>query len=111
MYRYSVNEREKEHFCIGSKDIEEEERPWWPIQSPNKGRRKKVKGDKIKSIDLRCEKWQVVRFRKRRIIKQDVKVFGKGIWKSLQFPLKETLSTSQQNAVPTLYSKIEEIVF
>ena len=44
-----------------------EERPWWPIQSPNKGRRKKeeserlrVERDYIKSIDLRFEIWQVV---------------------------------------------------
>ena len=37
------------------------ERPWWPIQSPNKGREKNGKGlrgegDQIKFIDLRYEK-------------------------------------------------------
>ena len=26
------------------------ERPWWPIQSPNKGRRKKAKGEMEKEI-------------------------------------------------------------
>ena len=46
------------------------ERTWWPIQSPIKGRKKKVKGleererDQIKFI--RLEQWQVVRFRKAR---------------------------------------------
>ena len=47
-----------------------EERPWWPTQSPNNGRKKKAKGykegDQIKFIDLRFKRWQVVRFRKAR---------------------------------------------
>ena len=44
-----------------------EERLWWPIQSPNKGRKKKEESeklrgerDKIKFIDLGFERWQVV---------------------------------------------------
>ena len=47
--------------------------PWWPIQSSKKGRKKKVKGwddrerekerDQIKFINLRFEKWEVLRFR------------------------------------------------
>ena len=41
-----------------------EERPWWPIQSHNKGRRKKKRKakrrDQIKFIYLRFERWQVV---------------------------------------------------
>ena len=46
-----------------------EERPWWSIQSPNKGRKKKaerLRGERhqIKFIDLRFERWQVVRFSK-----------------------------------------------
>ena len=46
------------------------ERPWWPIQSPNKGRKKKAKAkrrersDKIKIIEIRFERWQIVQFRK-----------------------------------------------
>ena len=53
------------------------ERPWWPIQSPIKGRKKeeseKLRGerDQIKLTDLRFERWQVVRFRKARR-RQDV---------------------------------------
>ena len=50
-----------------------EERPWWLIQSPNKGRKKKEESerlrgerDQIKFIDLKFERWQVVRFRKAR---------------------------------------------
>ena len=47
-----------------------EERPRWPIQCLNKGRKKKVKvkrrGDKIKFIDLRFDKGQIVGFRKAR---------------------------------------------
>ena len=56
-----------------------EERPWWPIQSPNKGMKQKAKGQEareirsglqvylnwiILDIDIRFERWQVVRFRK-----------------------------------------------
>ena len=48
-----------------------EGRPWWPIQSLNNGRKKKEEserlrgeGDLIRFIDLRFERWQVVRFRK-----------------------------------------------
>ena len=43
-----------------------EGRPWWPIQSPNNGRKKKVKGeekrerDEVEFIDLRFERLQVV---------------------------------------------------
>ena len=50
-----------------------EGRPRWPIQSPNNGRKKKVKGEEereIEFIDLRFERLQVVGFRKR--IRQDV---------------------------------------
>ena len=41
-----------------------EERPWWPIHSPNKGRKKKalmlrVERDQIKFNDLRFERWQL----------------------------------------------------
>ena len=44
-------------------------KPWWPIQSPTEEERRKRKAkkresDQIKFIDLRFEKWQVVRFRK-----------------------------------------------
>ena len=45
------------------------ERPWWPIQSPTKEEEsERVRGerDRIKFIDLRFERWQVVRFRKAR---------------------------------------------
>ena len=43
------------------------ERPWWPIQSPSSGRKKKVErlrgeGDNIQFIDPRFEKRQVVGF-------------------------------------------------
>ena len=44
-----------------------EERLWWPIQSPNMGRKRKAKKrerDEIKFIDLRFERWQVVGLRK-----------------------------------------------
>ena len=39
-----------------------EERPWWPIQSPKKGRkdeREKRRGEReqIKFIDLRLDRW------------------------------------------------------
>ena len=38
-----------------------EERLWWPIQSPNKGRKKseRLRGERdwIKFIDLRFERW------------------------------------------------------
>ena len=44
-----------------------EERPWWPIQSLNKGQKAKDdseglrgKGDQIKFVDLRFHIWQVV---------------------------------------------------
>ena len=43
------------------------ERPWWPTQSSNKERNKeeseRLRGerDQIKLIDLRFEKWQVLR--------------------------------------------------
>ena len=42
-----------------------EERPWRPIQSPSKGRKKHVKRlrgeeDQTKFIDLRFERWEVV---------------------------------------------------
>ena len=46
--------------CVG-------ERPWWPTQSSNKERNKeeseRLRGerDQIKLIDLRFEKWQVLR--------------------------------------------------
>ena len=49
-----------------------EERLWWPIRSPNKGRKKveskQLRGerDQIKFIDLRFERWQVVGLRKAR---------------------------------------------
>ena len=48
------------------------ERPWWPIQSPNKGRKKKAKElrDQIKFIYLRFDRWQVIRFS--RAIRQNV---------------------------------------
>ena len=52
-----------------------EERPWWPIQSPNKEKEEsgRLRGgrDQIKFINLRFERLQVVRFRKARI-RQDV---------------------------------------
>ena len=42
-----------------------EERPWWPIQSPNKGGKRKEESerlrgerDHIKFIDPRFERWQ-----------------------------------------------------
>ena len=45
------------------------------IQSPNNGRKKKAKGqeerDQTKFIDLRFERWRVIRFRKARR-RQDV---------------------------------------
>ena len=52
------------------------ERPWWPIQSLTKEERRKRAAkrrerDQIKFIDLRFERWQVVRFRKARE-RQDV---------------------------------------
>ena len=49
------------------------ERPWWPIQSPNMGRKRKTnrEGDQIRSIDLRFERWQVVVLKKARR-RQDV---------------------------------------
>ena len=48
-----------------------EEGPWWPIQKPQQRKKeesKKLRGEKdqIKFIDLRFERWQVVRFRKAR---------------------------------------------
>ena len=52
-----------------------EERPRWPIQSPNKEQeeceRLRRGSDQIKFIDLRFERWQFVRFRKARR-RQDV---------------------------------------
>ena len=49
------------------------ERPWRLMKSPNKGRMGKatMRGDQIKFIDLRFERWQVVRSRKARR-RQDV---------------------------------------
>ena len=49
-----------------------EERPWRPIQSPNKRKKEEsemLRGERnqIKFIDLRFERWQVVRFRKARL--------------------------------------------
>ena len=50
-----------------------EERPRWPIQCLNKGRKKKEESerlrgerDQINFVDLGFERWQVVRFRKAR---------------------------------------------
>ena len=48
-----------------------EERPWWPIQSPNKRKKEESEWlsgmrDQIKLIDLRFEWWKVVGFRKAR---------------------------------------------
>ena len=51
--------------CVG-------ERPWWPVQNPDSGRKKNVRaklrgeGDNIKFIDLRFERGQVVGFGKGR---------------------------------------------
>ena len=44
-------------------------RPWWPKKTPKREERRKrelrkVESDQIKFIDLRFERWQVVRFRK-----------------------------------------------
>ena len=53
-----------------------EERPRWPEKSPNKETKKesemlREERDQMKFIDLRFERWQVVRFRKARR-RQDV---------------------------------------
>ena len=43
------------------------ERPWWPIQNPNKGRKRMAKRrERSNFIDLRFERWQLVRLRKAR---------------------------------------------
>ena len=56
------------------------ERPWWPVHKNPQQRKKegskrlRAEGDKIKFIDLRFERGQVVRFRKAR--RQDVPMIG-----------------------------------